>query len=291
MKIPVYTIKFDAVKKKVTLKVGGKTKLKYVPTEKGREEIEKKIDSFISKKRLKSSNTFLRIFNFSRKDNLLKYGSDRADVRMRRDYDETEWELYTFRLIRDYMYQNKRGDILDGKGGVPIAKSKFKIFYEFYRSRNSSRDFYNISPDKNVLRYYKKILKKYKYLDKERGKFHYMYQELKKVEKNFSKGAKAHQPEFLIEEKKAMKRHGLMRDDVTFVYKHGGSQYGYILGMAFETRISEDKACVVVYKDLFQVRPIRFKHFDHTSFYGFKHRDKLKCVVALFLLEPKKGKR
>jgi len=291
MKIPTYKIRYDAVKKKVHLKVGGKEKIKYVPTDKGIVEISNKIDSVIKRKKLKLNNTYLRIFNYSRKGHLLKYGNDRADSRIRRDFDETEWELYSFRLIRDYMYQNRQGEFLDGRNGTLISKSKFKNFGEFYRNGSGFRDFYNIPADKNVLRYYKKLIKKYRYLEKEKGRLHDLYIELKNVRENFSKGARAHQPEFLLEEKKDMKKKGLMRDDVTFVYRYGDNQYGYILGMAMETRISDDKACVVIYKDMYGVSPRKFKHFDHTSFYGFRHKDKLKCVVALFVLEPKRVKR
>jgi hypothetical protein len=289
-KIEVYNITFDSFRKKVATKTGaGGIKLRYLPTEKGFNQIVGKIKSVLNKKGIDFHKVYFRVFNSSRMENLLKYGSDRADYPEKRKFDLIEWELYPFRLIRDYFYTNKKGELLAGKNGVLLSKSPIKTHEEFIKAGGYRGVYTAKTPDKDVYEYYKKIIKKYKYLEKDKGSRYYaLYQKLKQVIKEFSKGEKGIQPEFFITEKMAMKKYHLLRDDVTFASKSKGAlSLDYILNDALKKRVSEKIACFVVYKDLAPIHIRKTKGgFDSTGLYRFKHNDRKKCVVVLFVLKP-----
>lgn len=291
-KIPIIKIYYDSKKEKVTLKVGpGKTVVKKVPTDEGYNEILDKIWDYFDENKIDNQKIYFRIFNSSRSDNLLKFGSDRADQKNPRKFDLIEWELYPFRLVMDYFYTDKKGNLLTGKNGPLLSRSLLKTHEEF-RDAGVYRGYvYDLLPDEDVYDYYAKILKKYKRFEKDKkSKYHNLYVQLKQVEKNFPKGEKAAQPEFFLTEKLAMKKRRLMREDVTFAYKGTGTgAFGldYILRDVMKKRISDKVAGLVIYKNLKPVHLRKTKGgLDLTALYTFD-KNKLDNVVALFLLIPK----
>jgi hypothetical protein len=289
--IPVYKIYYSSQVEKVHSKTHNKVSLiKRVPTEKGVKEILNSIKKMLKKNKISFDNSFFRIFNHDRVDQLLLYGSDRANQLEKRKFDKTEWEVYPFRLIMDYYFTDKKGRLLDKKGGNLIENSLVKSGKEFFEGGGIRPDVYAGIPDKDVLKYYNKILKKYKYLDKDKTSPYYeYYQKLKKVKEDFPKGEKAVQPEFMLTEKIAMKKLKLMRDDVTFAYKpSNGLGLDYILKNAIRKRVSTEIAALVVYKNLIPVLPrITRGGYDETGLYGFKKK-RIDHLVSLFLLIPKK---
>jgi hypothetical protein len=288
--VPVFEIFYKSQKEKVHSKTHQNVSLiKKVPTEDGAREILNDIKKILKKRKISYQKSFFRIFNHDRVDNLLMYGSDRANQLEKRKFDVIEWELYPFRLIMDYFYTDKSGRLLDRKGGVILEKSDVKNPKEFFEKGGIRSDVYAGIPDKEVVKYYNKIVKKYRYLDDEKIEPYYgYYQKLRKVKVDFPKGEKAVQPEFMLTEKFAMKKLGLMRDDVTFAYKPSNGQgMDYILKNAIRKRVSTKIAALAVYKNLIPVLPrITKGGYDETGLYGFKKR-RIEHLVALFLLIPK----
>lgn len=291
--IKIIPIKFDAFRTKAHVKVGsGGIKIRYVPTEKGFHQIIGKIKEILKEKHLPFNKVYFRVCNFSRKEAILKYGSDRADHLHKRPFDPIEWDLYSFRFLEDYFWTNKRGQLLAYKKGPLLSESKAKTDIEFIKSGGYRNVYGTKNPDKHVYRYYKSILRKYKYLEKDKtSKYHNLYLKLKQVEKNFYKGEKAVQPEFMLTEKIAMKKQNLMRDDVTFASKFDSAMgLQFILGDAIKKRIAEKQACLMIYKNLYPIQSRKTKGgFDSTALYGFK-KDRKKCLIALVILTPKLSK-
>lgn len=286
--IPVYEIFYEAKTERVYLKTSGKSIIKEVPTEKGVKDIIKRIKQILKNKRISYEKSFFRIFNHSRIYNLLAYGSDRTDQLEKRKFDITEWELYPFRLIYDYFYTNKNKEFILVDGTL-FKNSLIKNSKEFFDRGGIRKDVYAGIPDKWVLNYYNKILKKYKYLEKQKNsKYYKFYIQLKKVKTEFPKKERGLQPEFMLSEKIAMKKHELMREDVTFAYRHdSGLGINYILKDAIRKRVPSKIAALAVYKELVPILPrITKGGYDETGLYGFK-RKRLDHLVALFLLIPK----
>ncbi|MGV8151481.1 MAG: hypothetical protein ACP5OG_00215 [Candidatus Nanoarchaeia archaeon] len=288
--LKIHKIIYEARKEKVHSKVNeGKLLTKYVPTEKSYKQMLSKIKKILKNKGINYHKSYFRIFNSSRLDNLLKYGSDRAEQLEKRKFDKTEWELYPFRLYMDYFYTNDKGELLLYENGPLLKDSNVKTIHEF-RANGKLRDVYDIKvPDKKVLNYYNKITKKYKYLEKEKNsKYYELYQKLKKVKTEFPKGEKAWQPEFMLSEKLAMKKHKLMRDDVTYAYLPSqGMGMEYILLHAIKKRVSDKVSALAVYNNLIPILPRKCKGgFDETALYTFKG-NRLNSLVTVFLLIPK----
>jgi hypothetical protein len=289
--IPVYEICYDSTKEMTPIKTLGKKVLKIFPTERGVEETLSEIKKILKKKRVSYDKSYFRIFNHSRIDNLLSFGSDRADCINKRKFDLIEWELYSFRLVWDYFYTNKKGQLLACKNGPLLKNSMIKNGKEFF-DRGGIRNVYNLETDKEVVNYYKKIVKKYKYLDKDKtSKYYGLYQRFKKIETmDYNKG-KEIMPEFLLTEKMAMKKYGLMKDDVTWAYTpRQGQGMEYILKNAIKNRVHSKIAALAVYRDLKPILPrVTGGGYDETGFYTFK-KERIKHLVALFLLIPQERK-
>lgn len=287
--IPIYEIFYKSQIEKVYSKVSGKSLKKKVPTEKGAEEMLETIKKVLKSKGISYKKSYFRIFNHSRVDNLLLYGSDRAEQLEKRKFDMKEWELYPFRLYWDYFYTNSKGELLLYENGPLFKNAKAKNLKELSKV-GKLRPVYELkNPDKDVLNYYNKILAKYKYLEKEKdSNYKRLYFKLKKVKTEFQKGEKGLQPEFMLTEKLAMKKYKLMRDDVLFAYMPSqGLGMKYILKDAIRKRVSDKIAALAVYKNLFPILPRKTKGgYDETGLYSFK-KERQKHLVALFLLIPK----
>jgi hypothetical protein len=287
--VEIIPINFDSFRTKSHVKVGsGGIKVRYIPTEKGFHQIIGKIKEILKEKHLSFNKVYFRVCNYSRRESILKYGSDRADHIHKRPFDNTEWELYPFRFLEDYFWTNKKGQLLAYKNGPPLSKSTAKNTKEFAESGGYRNVYGTKEPDKHVYQYYKSILKKYKYLEKDKtSKYHSLYIKLKQVEKEFPKGEKGIQPEFFLAEKIAMKKQKLMRDDVTYASKSDSTMnLDFLLTDIIKKRVSEKKACLIIYKDLYPIQDRKTKGgFDSTALYGFK-KDRKKCIVSLIVLNP-----
>lgn len=282
--IPVYEIIYDNEPEIAYLKTTGKSMKKYVPTDKGMDQIINELKKKLKKLGYDYHKSYFRIFDSKRVNNLLLYGSDRADQLEKRKFDKKEWELYPFRLYWDYFFTNKKQEFILYENG-PLFKNATKAMMK----KRMLRPVYSMPPDEDVVKYYKKIVKKYKKYKKNDGtKYHQFYMNLLRVKQEYSKGEKAWQPEFMLTEKLAMKRFKLMRDDVTFAYKpKDGLGMWYILKDAIKKRVPNKVAALVVYKDLFPILPRMTKGgFYETALYTFKN-NRLSHVIALFLLVPK----
>jgi len=290
IKIPIYEIAYDSKPEKVYLKTKGESVVKKVPTKKGAEKIIKKIKQILWKKKISYDKSFFRIFDHSRVDHLLMYGSDRANQLDKRKFDKVEWELYPFRLIFDYFHTNKKGEFLAYKNGPLLEDFQASTLKDFHDKGGRIRaDVYSGVPDKEVLRYYKKIIAKYRFLERKKDSpYYHFYKKLKSVKKEFPKREKGLQPEFMLSEKLAMKKHRLMRDDVTFAYMPSNGQgMEYILRNAIKKRVPSKIAALAVYRNLVPILPrITKGGFDETGLYGF-NKKRINHLVALFLLVPK----
>lgn len=287
-KIPVYEIYYDFKPEKAYLKTTGKSLIKLVPTKKGTHQIITKLKNILKKKGYVYDKTYFRIFNSARMNNLLTYGSDRADHLNKRNFDPIEWELYPFRLYWDYFFTNKNREFLIYEKGPLLKNSNIKTIQEFWK-KGKIRNVYSMLPDKDVVKYYNEIVKKYKRYKRDDGSvYHKLYTQMLRVKEEFKKGENAWQPEFMLTEKMAMKKYKLMRDDVTFAYKpKDGQGMDYILQNAIKKRVPSKVAALVAYKDLMSILPrVTRGGYDETALYTFKY-DRIKHVIALFLLIPK----
>jgi hypothetical protein len=286
--LPVYEIYYESKPERAFLKTVGKHVVKHPPTDRGVNEILRKIKSLLKKKRISYNNSYFRIFSHSRVDRLLSFGSDRADCLDKRKFDLKEWELYSFRLVWDYFYTNKKGQLLTRKNGPLLKYSFIKTGKEFF-DQGGLRNVYGNETDREVVDYYNKIVKKYKYLKKDKSsKYYGLYQRFKKIgSMNYNKG-KEIMPEFLLTEKMEMKKYRLMRDDVTWAYTpRQGQGMDYILKNAIKNRIPSKVSALAVYRDLKPILPRVTKGgFDETGFYTFKGK-RINSLIALFLLIPK----